>query len=321
MATHPLSTPPPRHSKFRLKDFLRWAIFGAALFFMAQTLRQHWQEVAAIRISPSGWGLLAIALLVTLLAHVWTGWVWGWILRELNQPAAGGWATRTYLKTNVAKYLPGNVWHLYGRVQAAQTAGFTLGAATLSVLLEPLLMAAAALMVALAGMRQANWALQLLSLAIVLLGVSPQILNPIVGMLRQAKTAKLSPSPRADLDGAPPPSPLQLKRYPLRPLLGELIFLLLRGVGFLFIVLAFQPLQLSQVQPLLGAFSFAWLLGLVVPGAPGGIGVFEATAIALLQSQLPPAIVLSAVALYRLVSTLAEAIGAGLAWGVERVRS
>lgn len=305
---------------------MRWVVLGAALVFLARTLRQHWQDVAAIRMSQAGWGWLAIAFLITLLAHVWTGWVWGWILRELNQPAAGGWAIRTYLKTNIAKYLPGNVWHLYGRVQASQTAGFTVGAATLSVLLEPLLMAAAALMVALAGIRQANWGIQALSLAVVLVGVSPPVLNPVLRILGNAKASKssLPESSGASTERTPLPvshTPLQIKCYPLRPLLGELVFLLLRGVGFLGIVLAFQPLQLGQVQPLLGAFSVAWLLGLVVPGAPGGIGVFEATAIALLQSQLPPAVILSSVALYRLVSTLAEAIGAGLAWGAERVRS
>jgi len=49
-----------------------------------------------------------------------------------------------YLQTNIAKYLPGNVWHYYGRISAAVKAGVSGSAATLSVLLEPLLMAAAA---------------------------------------------------------------------------------------------------------------------------------------------------------------------------------
>jgi glycosyltransferase 2 family protein len=61
------------------------------------------------------------------------------------------------------------------------------------------------------------------------------------------------------------------------------------------------------------AFSFAWMLGLVVPGAPGGIGVFEATAIALLNSQIPTGTIIGGVALYRMISILAEVSGAGLA--------
>lgn len=303
--------------KLRPKDFLRWVIFGGALFFLAQAVRRHWAEVAQIRIAAAGWGLLAIALLITLLAHIWTGWVWGWILGDLGQPVPPLWATRTYLKTNIAKYLPGNVWHLYGRVVASQERGIPFGAATLSVLLEPLLMAAAALMLGLVGIRQANWGLQALSLAIALAGVHPRVLNPVLGVLRRPKgKGKQTVDPDADLANAEPidRKPWQLKRYPLRPLLGEIGFVLLRGLGFVAIALALQPISPEQWLPLIGGFSFAWLLGLVIPGAPGGIGVFEATAIALLSNQLAPAILLSTVALYRLISTLAEGIGAALAW-------
>src|SRR4028118_16473 len=132
----------------RLKPYLRWAILGVTLFFLAKALKEHWQEVIAIRVSGSGWVYLAIALGVTLLAHIWTGWVWSWILREFDQSVAGIWGIQVYLKTNIAKYLPGNVWHFYGRVSAAKAAGIPLTVATLSVLIEPLLMAAAALLIA-----------------------------------------------------------------------------------------------------------------------------------------------------------------------------
>lgn len=100
--------------------------------------------------------------------------------------------------------------------------------------------------------------------------------------------------------------------------MGELAFLILRGTGFILTLFALAPLQLGQIPLLLGAFSFAWLLGFVIPGAPGGLGVFEATAIALLQSHFPSALIISATVLYRLVSIIAETAGAGLAWLDER---
>lgn len=311
-------------AKLRPKDFFRWIIFSGAVFFLAQAVRRHWAEVAQLRIEAAGWGLLAIALLITLLAHLWTGWVWGWILGDLAQPVPALWATRTYLKTNIAKYLPGNVWHLYGRVVASQECGIPLGAATLSVLLEPLLMAAAALMLGLVGIRQANWSVQVLSLVVVLAGMHPRVLNPVLGVLRRLKDrSKKTTDPATDSSDSKPSGsqPWQLKRYPLRPLLGEIGFVVLRGLGFVAIALALQPVLPAQWLPLMSGFSFAWLLGLVMPGAPGGIGVFEATAIALLSNQLAPAVLLSVVALYRLISTLAEAIGAALAWREWRVRS
>ena len=42
--------------------------------------------------------------------------------------------------------------------------------------------------------------------------------------------------------------------------------------------------------------------------------MFEATAIALLGQQFSPGLILSVVALYRLISILAESIGAGFAY-------
>ena len=280
---------------------------------MAKALKDHWQEVTNIRITAVGWATLAIALGVTLLAHIWAGWVWTWIFRELNQPVPSSQFIQVYLKTNIAKYLPGNVWHYYGRISATITAGVSPSTATLSVLLEPLLMAAAALVVVLLGIQPtaANsritlQMLPILGLAAVLIAVHPRFLNIAISSLGRLK-AKTVGSTAVDANR-------QLQRYPLRPLLGELGFIVLRGTGFLLTLLALSPLEWRQIPLLLGAFSLAWLLGLVVPGAPGGLGVFEATAIALLDQSFSPGLVISAIALYRLVSILAEAAGAGLAW-------
>ena len=294
-------------------------ILGGTLFFLANALKDHWQEVAAIRIDAVGWATLAIAVGVTLLAHTWSGWVWTWILHELNQPVSSSQFIQIYLKTNIAKYLPGNVWHYYGRITAAKTAGVPAGAATLSVLLEPLLMAAAALAIVLLSIqsvarnsRVTLQGLSLLGLAAVLMAIHPWFLNVAIRFLG---FLKLKATNSSTVDAS-----VGLVRYPLRPLLGELGFLGLRGTGFLLTLLALKPLELSQIPLLLGAFSFAWLLGLVVPGAPGGIGVFEATALALLEQRFSPGLIISAIALYRLVSILAEAAGAGLAWLDERIR-
>ncbi|MGB3559771.1 MAG: hypothetical protein WBA24_14635, partial [Geitlerinemataceae cyanobacterium] len=65
---------------------------------------------------------------------------------------------------------------------------------------------------------------------------------------------------------------------------------------------------------LVGAFSLAWLLGLILPGAPGGLGVFEVAVLALLDGSFSSGELLSAVAIYRVVSILAEVGGAGLAY-------
>ncbi|HIK04663.1 MAG TPA: UPF0104 family protein [Trichormus sp. M33_DOE_039] len=296
----------------KLKQILRWVILGATLVFVGKALQDNWLEVTAIRIDEAGWSILAIATGVTLLAHTWAGWIWTWVLKELKQPVPSTKFIQVYLKTNIAKYLPGNVWHHYGRIVAAKNANIAAGAATLSVLLEPLLMAAAALIfVILFGNQFAatntTWIQQifkLLSLLIILCAIHPRFLNPVINLLYKLKVKK------TDTKSSPS---VGIRRYPLRPLLGEMGFLGLRGLGFILTLFAIMPLNFSQIPLLLGAFSFAWLLGFIVPGAPGGLGVFEATAIALLQHRFPSAAVISAIALYRLISIIAETAGAVLA--------
>lgn len=306
----------------RLQPLLRWFVLGAVLFFLLQVLRHHWQDVTAIRIDEAGWACLAIALGVTLLAHICAAWVWCYILQhDLHQAISSSALIPDYLQTNIAKYLPGNIWHYYGRVTAATRAGATLEAATVSVLLEPLLMATSALVVALASgqalqlkptfldsslQRWLVLTVQGIMLVATLLMVHPKILNPLLCRLATAKQ-------RAK-DATEQIIPARFDHYPLLALLGNLGFLILRGVGFLLAFLAISSFTPVQMPVLLGGFSLAWLVGLIVPGAPGGLGIFEATAIALLGHLYPPATLLAIVACYRLISVLAEAMGAGLSW-------
>ncbi|MEO0803963.1 MAG: UPF0104 family protein [Cyanobacteria bacterium J06642_2] len=287
----------------RLKPYVQWLVLTLCLGFVARAAIAHWQAVSSLNLdSEDGWLFLA-AWLVTALAHCWAGWVWGWIVRDLGQPVVGMQAMRIYLRTNLAKYVPGNVWHFYGRVTALKAMGSSLGAATLSTALEPLLMAAAAFLVAIAGLRwAAGWAtgLGFISIAI---GIHPRWLN------RVARLMERSPAP---------PVPARLQRYPLGPLLGEVGFVLLRSAGFLAIVMALHPLPATDFLTIASGFSLAWVLGLIVPGAPGGLGVFEASAIALLQGHLGAGVLVQIVAMYRLIGTLAEIAGAG--WAVLPVR-
>ena len=296
----------------RIKPYLRWFILGGVLFFLAKTLKDRFAEVAAVRIDGQSMLMLAAALIVTIGAHVWSAYVWTWIIQLFKQPLGLREAIRVYLLTNIAKYSPGNIWHFYGRISAISRKGGSKGAATLCVLLEPLLMAAAALLIALVSgglslqdSSRVLW-LQIISLVVVLTGIHPIILNPLLHRLSRSKN-------KADPTAA---HTVQLTQYPLMPFLGSAGFVIIRGLGFIVTFLALQPISWLQIPQLLSAFSFAWLLGLVVPGAPGGLGVFEVTAYSLLDNAQFPAEI-TAVALYRLVSILAEAIAAAFSWKVK----
>ncbi|MEB3342008.1 lysylphosphatidylglycerol synthase domain-containing protein [Okeania sp.] len=291
-----------------IKPYLRWVILGVTLFFLVKTLKDNWEQVLEIRISDSGWVSLGVALIVTIMAHVWSAVVWFGIIKEFHQKVNLRWAIRVYLLTNIAKYLPGNIWHFYGRINATKQAGIPVETAILSVLIEPLLMAASALGVALIGSTQESWFIQFLCFLAVVSILHPRVLNPVIKYLAKIK---LKGKKSADIQ---PVTELKLERYLVKPFLGEICFVLIRGFGFLLTILAFNSVELNQIFLIFSAFSLAWLLGLVVPGAPGGVGVFEVTALTLLEHKFSPGILLSAIAFYRLISVLAETFAAGLAW-------
>lgn len=414
-----------QHALKYSKPILRWGILGLTLAFLSHSLRDHWQEVAAVSLTGSQVTALGLALGITLVAHCWAGWVWGWILADLHHPRSPWWAMGTYLTTNLAKYLPGNIWHFYGRISQTQQQQIPLAAGITSVVLETLLMLTAALVLALGlgGAGREQGLILAIALTVVLTGIHPRFLNPVLTRMNRdklkqwqrrfrrstAETAETAaphhgaetPAPALALATAPPPpassrpltrtwddrshtpppvspaldpgdpappsvpdsaypavspsvsrpipaepqhtehrhtehrhinsepslpsQPTGLRSYLWKPLVGEFIFLGLRGLGFGVILVALTGADWSWGWRVLGSFSGAWLAGVVIPGAPGGLGVFEATALALLQGQsaqglvLAPAGILVTLGFYRLVSTLAEAVGAAIGqWCLRR---
>lgn len=326
-------------AKSRLQPYLRHLILGGTFLFIAQAFVTHWREVGNIRITAESFPLLTTALGITLFSLIFVGWVWMLILREFRQRVNAAWAIQVFLKTNIAKYLPGNIWHFWGRILEAKKAGISPKVATLSVLLEPLLMASAGLLMGLISFGAVYWWLRIAGLAAILIAIRPQTLNLIVLFVEKLKLKKqdgenVNTGRVEEAEGDRHISRLEsssslakqtssvksnrkinlpIKRYPLVPLIGQMCFIGLRGSGFVLTVMALTPVNLSEIPNLFGAFCFAFVVGLVVPGAPGGMGVFEATAIALLSDRYSTGIILSAVALYRIISILADVSGAGLA--------
>ncbi len=292
-----------------IKPYCKWFIFGLSLIFVINIFQNNWQSIRIITLDNKSFLYLILAFFITFSAHIWSALIWVRILKVFKQPTTNKWGLKIYLVTNIAKYIPGNVGHFYGRISGICQQGGSLRVASFIVFLEPLLMAASALLIALASnfiglIETASnpWILivQILILITVLLGIHPIILNKLIYFLNKSKQNLQE-------------NVLVLESYPSLILLGELVFVILRGIGFICVWIAFTPVSIVQIPLLLSAFSFAWLLGLVIPGAPGGMGIFEATLIALLKTEnFPIGVVLSSLTIFRLISILAEVSGAGL---------
>jgi uncharacterized membrane protein YbhN (UPF0104 family) len=296
----------------------------ASFGFVLAALLAHGRQLLELSLDGQGWCWLLLGVGISLLSLVVNGLAWGVGLQWLGwQPR---WASLVllFLSSNLRKYLPGGVWHLVARVRALHRADgeaqspvaapLAIPQALMAVLLDPLLMAVAALALVPFGGWQAGLGLLGLLPLLVLL---PRWLNPLLERLERQRARQLAgrglreEEPGAALELAA--GSLQLPGYPWPPLLAELAFVLLRFAGFACCVQAFDLSVALGWGGWLAGFALAWTAGLVVPGAPGGLGVFEAVLLLRLAVAVPEAPLLAVAISYRLITSLADLLGAGVA--------
>ena len=291
----------------KLPGGLRLWVGGGSLLLVSLALWNHGQEVLALAPNQRGWALLLFGLSLTVLAQWANGLAWWALLRWLQLPLPALPIVLLFVRTNLLKYLPGGVWHQVSRVRLLRERGSGGRRALLAVLLEALLMVIAALCLIPLGGLQAGLGL-VSPLALLLL--RPCWLNPLLERLLRSKRRLLrsEADPQADQELEEPLAPLQ--GAPWQPLLLEFPFLALRFGGFACCVLCFSGASALGWGGWIAAFALAWSAGLVVPGAPGGLGVFELVLLARVVEWVPEAEVLAVLVSYRLISVLAELLAA-----------
>ncbi|MFM7651884.1 MAG: lysylphosphatidylglycerol synthase domain-containing protein [Vulcanococcus sp.] len=319
--------PRPNLSRLNLQRFnlpggaRLWVSLASAGFLLA-ALAGNVQQLLQLSLDGQGWLWLLLGVGLSLLSLVVNGLAWGACLRWLGHRPRWAAVVRLFLASNLRKYLPGGVWHLLARLRALRaeagagkgrvvTPALSTPQALVAVLLDPLLMAVAALALVPLGGWQAGLGL-LCPLALLLL--LPHWLNPLMERLERQRARQLAARGLLDEQGAEQPAgSLQLPGYPWPPLLAELGFVLLRFAGFACCVQAFDLSFALGWGGWLAGFGLAWTAGLVIPGAPGGLGVFEAVLILRLAFAVPEAPLLAVAISYRLITALADLIAAGTA--------
>ena len=270
-------------------------LIGVALVQQSAQLRQQ-------SLDSQGWWWLLLGLGLTWLSILINGLAWRVVLGWLGSVPEDLAVVPLFVRSNLLKYLPGGIWHLVERVRLLRPS-MGGGPALAGVILDPLLIVAASGLMLMAG----GWQNGLVLLApIPALMLLPRWREPILQRLERSKAAQLQ------MAGD---QPLEIEGsgrsgYPWSPLVAELTFVVCRFSGFFCCVQAFNLAQPAPSQ-WLAAFGLAYAIGLVVPGAPGGLGVFEATLLLRLGGGVSEAPLLAVVLSYRLISTLADVLAVG----------
>ena len=307
---------------FRVPGGLRLWITLLSMGFVLAALVNHGRQLAALSPDVQGWLWLLLGVGFSLLSLVVNSLAWGVVMRWLGIRPAWEALVTLYMTSNLRKYLPGGIWHLASRVQTLRRGHQAVprptgtGLALVAVLMDPLLAAVAALaLVPIGGWQRGLALLCLLPLGLLL----PRWLQPLLLRLERKRARELDLESDLSREEASSGS-LSLRGYPLGPLLAELGFVVVRFAGFACSVQAFDLQNQLDWPGWLAGFALAWTVGLVVPGAPGGLGVFEAVLLLRLSVSLPEAPLLAVALSYRLTSTAADLLGAWVAGLDERLR-
>ena len=94
--------------------------------------------------------------------------------------------------------------------------------------------------------------------------------------------------------------------FPTRALFLEIGFVLSKYIGFYICLNTFYASNNLNIIFLLVSFSMSWSLGLVVPAAPGGVGVFEACLLLFVGKSIPQNIIIVSLVYFRVISTSAD---------------
>jgi uncharacterized membrane protein YbhN (UPF0104 family) len=215
-----------------------------------------------------------------------------------------------YAKANIGKYLPGNVMHFAGRNIMAGKIGFTqLDIAFSSIVEVAVLIVAACIWSALLAFRsftrilkdmlKAHWMVASVICAVLIVCVCLFAFKLIKGGYFKKYRKFFT---RGFL--------LLLCRL----FLIYSITLIVPGV-FLGLILAAVfgcSLTLQLWLLIIAAYTVSWVMGFIVPGAPGGIGVRESVLLLILGNYFKSDIVLMAVILHRIISIIGDVIAFAL---------
>ncbi|MYL25272.1 MULTISPECIES: hypothetical protein [Halomonadaceae] len=272
--------------KNQLKKFLRWAgtlIAVGAIIFVGSRLWEFGGKVDFERFESSDWLVIALSSVIYGAANLLLGYGWGCILLRFDKSVSFHWAQRVYGISQLAKYMPGNIFQFAGRQAMAMAGG-----------VDGFLLA-----------KSVGWELSLLSLSGALFGiVVVSIFFPAIPywlLLFFLGLAILLVSIFLNH---------LFDRHISNAFRAYSAFLAVSGSLFVVVLELVSDGYPTQSEipwiPVCGAYILAWLAGLVTPGSPAGLGVREVVLLYLVGGIVNEPALILAVLIGRMVTILGD---------------
>jgi glycosyltransferase 2 family protein len=268
-----------------LVRFLGATLGLLGLIFVGRKLAGESGQLFAQGVGAATVVWLIAAILLHALGGMLLGEAWENILRHLSVRVSRGWAIATFGVSQMARYVPGNIFQYVGRQALGAAAGINAAVLIKSSLWE------------LAGLILVSALLGGLYWLVVFKHVSS---GAATGIFLLVLVAVWAATRR--LGG----------RHLGRAIAFHSIYLVITGAVFAGFLVTHRSAQSgwnsSGVIGFIGAYVLAWLGGLVTPGAPAGIGVREAALYGLLHHSVGRGELLSAMLLSRVANVTGDVL-------------
>ena len=279
------------------------------LVFVGISINGNFDDLANQKITFNEIIWLSLGVIFSFLSIILNAYAWKLLINSIGCNSNNLNIVKIFLKTNIYKYIPGGIWHFLSRYNILR-AKFSNEKAIESILLEPLLMLVAGLIFVPFGNFNIFVFILCWSSSLVFLTRFREFIIQNLKIMKSNifhKNDKLNDRILAQNNNN---ITMEIVNYPYKPLFVEIMFILFRFFGFLCCINAFSIGTLISQGELISSFSLAWIIGLIVPAAPGGVGVFESVILFSLGSKMPEVPLLASLLCYRLVSTVSDIFAA-----------
>jgi len=270
---------------------LRGLGLGLSLACCIYILTQHGSSLKLLlKLNPASFGYILIAVLCWVGVNTCLGLGWAKAIELQNPSLRANIKASIFLnfRTQIGKYLPGNVFHFAGRFYYAKKMGLAHKSSTFSTLFEAGSLSLLALVLSTPLiLSQLNYLLIPISL------LSIAILYLFYFTLFYFFNKR--------------PPPLTNWATWLQSIAYYLALLILQTCLFLVLQTEFAPELNWSLDKTISIIAFSWIAGFLAFGAPGGLGVREAVMLHYADSTSSSAIFLC-VAIMRIASLIADVI-------------
>lgn len=269
-------------SKFLLGNRYLWVlkliVVAVALGYVAYSIFENYEGIRTVNFDAELLIVFFITVLIWLCITLSGSIIWWILIGGTSSGASFFNILRLFLLTQIGKYLPGNVGQYVGRVAMAAKLGIPYKLTVASIVLEIIwALSVTGLLGAVGGMLLFEIELPISWTILLVVAVGAFLLPLVLPFFVRIgkKFVNLAFLENLSADN------LSWKVSGKVFALYLMNFFLLGGMCWLHLQWIFE-VQPPDVLTLMCINALIWVIGYVVPGAPGGIGVRESTTIILL---------------------------------------